>query len=104
MSELQTTLESDTWISCTWDEYIQMVKNPSYEKAKCYYHNGKLRIEMPPVGPDHANNNGIIMILVNLFALPKLYQWGYLSTVAIEEQVYKRVNRMLLTILGSGCS
>lgn len=71
MSELQTILPTDTWIDCTWDEYIQAIKNSAYEKAKCYYHNEQLRIEMPPVGPDRANNNGIIVILVNLFGIAK---------------------------------
>lgn len=71
MSELDTILPTDTWVDCTWDEYTQAIARPGYEKAKGYYHNGQLRIEMPPVGPDHANNNGIIVVLVNLFGIAK---------------------------------
>ena len=71
MNELQTILPTDTWIDCTWDEYIQVINNPAYEKAKCYYHNEQLRIEMPPVGPDHAKDNGIIALLINLFGIVK---------------------------------
>ncbi len=71
MSELQTILPTDAWVDCTWDEYIEAIDNPAYEKAKCYYYNEQLRIEMPPVGPDHANNNGILVLLVNLFGIAK---------------------------------
>jgi len=67
MSEIQTKLPTDTWVVATWDEYIQAVENPAYEKAKCYYHNGQMRIEMPPLGHDHACDNTIIIFAVNLF-------------------------------------
>lgn len=71
MSELQTQLPTDTWVDGTWEEYVQAIKELTYEKAKCYYHNGQFRIEMSPVGPDHADNNGIIVVLVNLFGIAK---------------------------------
>ncbi|RCJ14690.1 hypothetical protein A6S26_11375 [Nostoc sp. ATCC 43529] len=68
MSELQTPLVTDTWIKATWDEYIELIENPAYEKAKGYYHNEHMRIEMPPIGNDHASDHGIIMYAVYLFA------------------------------------
>ncbi|MDZ8086345.1 MAG: Uma2 family endonuclease [Nostoc sp. DedQUE12b] len=68
MSELQTQLATDSWITATWDEYIQIIENPDYEKAKGYYHNGQMRIEMPPIGNDHASDHTIIIFAVNLFA------------------------------------
>lgn len=71
MSELQTKLLTDTWVDCPWDEFIQVIEDPAYEKAKCYYHNGQLRIEMSPVGPNHSLDNGLIVILVNLFGIAK---------------------------------
>lgn len=71
MSELRTKLPTDTWVVASWDEYIQIIEDPTYEKAKGYYNNGQLRLEMPPVGPDHADNNGIVVILVNLFEIAK---------------------------------
>ncbi|MBW4611907.1 MAG: Uma2 family endonuclease [Desmonostoc vinosum HA7617-LM4] len=71
MSKLQTKLSSDTWLTATWDEYIQAIASPIYEKAKCYYHNGQMRIEMPPVGNDHASDHTIVIFTVNLFASVK---------------------------------
>ncbi|MFN6569746.1 Uma2 family endonuclease [Dendronalium sp. ChiSLP03b] len=68
MSEIQTQLLTDTWVTATWDEYVQVIENPAYEKAKGYYHNQHMRIEMPPVGNDHASDHTIILFAVNLFA------------------------------------
>jgi Uma2 family endonuclease len=68
MSQLQTKFPTDTWVVANWDEYIQVIENPAYEKAKGYYYNGQLRIEMPPVGNDHASDHSIVNHAVHLFA------------------------------------
>ena len=41
MKDLQTPIPTDTWVTATWDEYIQLVSNRIYDKAKCYYHQGQ---------------------------------------------------------------
>lgn len=71
MSTLHTQLLTDTWISATWEEYIQATENPDYQKAKFYYNQGKLRIEMPPLGHDHACDHTIITYAINLYAALK---------------------------------
>jgi Uma2 family endonuclease len=64
----RTTIPTDTWVVATWDEYIQAIEDPRLEKAKGYYHNGQMRIEMPPVGNDHASDHTVIIFAINLFA------------------------------------
>jgi len=71
MNKLQTKLPTDTWIVATWNDYIKIIADPAYEKTKGYYYDGQLRIEMPPVGPDHASDNTIILFVVNLFCTIK---------------------------------
>lgn len=71
MNELQIKLLTDTWFVATWDEYIEAIDAPRLEKAKGYYYDGHLRIEMPPVGFDHASDNGTIFFAVNLFCTLK---------------------------------
>lgn len=68
MSEPQSKLPTDTWVVATWHEYTQAIEDPAYEKAKGYYHNGQLRIEMTPLGHDHASDHTMIIFAVNLFA------------------------------------
>jgi len=71
MNTIQTKPPLDTWISATWEEYITAAENVELEKTKSYYHDGEFKIEMTPVGPDHAYDNGIIVILINLFGIEK---------------------------------
>jgi len=71
MTETPTKIPTDTWVNVPWEEYIQIVENPEYEKAKGYYHNGRMRIEMPPVGNDHASDHTIIINAASLFAAMK---------------------------------
>ena len=71
MTSMQTTLTTDIWVPATWEEYEQAIATPAYANAKGYYHNGQMRIEMSPVGANHADSNGIIGLLVNLFGIAK---------------------------------
>lgn len=71
MLELKTKIPSDTWVTATWEEYIEIVEDSAYQNAKSYYHNGQLRIEMNPLGHDHASDNTIISLAVNLFGIIK---------------------------------
>ncbi|MBD2093405.1 hypothetical protein H6F67_26525 [Microcoleus sp. FACHB-1515] len=71
MRSLQTQPLTDTWIAASWDEYLQLIENPAYDKAKGYYYRGHLRIEMLPVGLDHATDHSIIAFAINLFCVIK---------------------------------
>lgn len=33
MSQLQTKQPTYTWVAATWDEYIQIIEKPEYQKA-----------------------------------------------------------------------
>lgn len=67
MSPLPTKIPTDTWVSATWDDYIQISQDPVYVKSKGYYDNGQMRIETVGVGPDHASINTLIIFAINLF-------------------------------------
>lgn len=71
MNKTQIQLPTDTWIKATWEEYIQTIQDPTYQKAKVYYHKRKLRIEMSPLGNDHASDQTVIIGAVALFAATK---------------------------------
>jgi Uma2 family endonuclease len=68
MAAIQTPIKSDTWIETSWQDFIQATENPDYEKGKFYYYKGKLRIEMPPLGNDHARDHSIINSAINLYS------------------------------------
>jgi Uma2 family endonuclease len=71
MNKLQTKIPTDTWVTATWEEYVEAIEDPAYQKAKSYYHNHQLRIEMSPLGNQHANDHLVIIGAITLFTVLK---------------------------------
>lgn len=71
MTNLQTKIPTDTWVTASWDEYIQIIENPAYDKAKGYYYNGKMRIEMSALGNDHSLDHTLIILAASNYAAIK---------------------------------
>jgi Uma2 family endonuclease len=67
MHDLQTRPNTDTWIAISWDDYVRILEDPLYEKAKGYYYKEHMRLEMLPVSFDHGNDHVVIIFAVNLF-------------------------------------
>ena len=67
--KLRLKIPTDTWVTASWDDYVNATANSDYQKAKCYYYSGQLRIEMPPVGANHADDNNIVAVLISLFGV-----------------------------------
>ncbi len=65
-------IPADTWVQIAWEDYVALVDSPAYEKARCYYESGEMRIEMAPLGPSHARDNAILSKVVSLFATLKM--------------------------------
>lgn len=68
MSQLQAKVATDTWVNAAWDEYIKVSSDPAYEKAKGYYFNGRMRLEMSPLGLPHSRDHFIVIAAIALFA------------------------------------
>ena len=64
MSQLQAKLPTDTWVNATWDEYIKAIGNPIHEKAKGYYYNERMRLEMPPFGNPHSRDPALVIAVI----------------------------------------
>jgi len=100
MNELQTKLPTDIWIDFTWNDFSQLKQKPEYENAKCYFYNGQLRIEMPPVGSDHSRDNGIIVILVNQFAIAKKIPFNLLINCSYQKPGEREIQPDISYYLG----
>lgn len=68
MSPVQTQLPTDTWVTATWDEYLTALDDPIYSNARGYYFNGRMRLEMSPLGNPHSRDHFIISLAVGFFA------------------------------------
>ena len=71
MVAISEQLITDLWITANWDEYIGNIEHPASNKAKGYYHNGKYKIEMTPIGNDHSKDHSSIHTATSLFAIAK---------------------------------
>ncbi|WP_448570198.1 Uma2 family endonuclease [Trichothermofontia sp.] len=69
MVNLQTRLPTDSWVAASWEEYLQAIADPAYVTARGYYYHGHMRLEMSPVGHDHAADDGTLSLGVNLFGI-----------------------------------
>ncbi len=68
---IQTKIPTETWVAVSWDEYIQIIENPAYKKAKGYYYNGRMRIEMSALGNDHSLDHALVILAVSNYAAIK---------------------------------
>jgi Uma2 family endonuclease len=68
MVELKAKLVTDAWVPASWEDYLQTIADPTYEKAKGYYYQGHMRIEMAAVGCDHADDHTVIILAIGFFA------------------------------------
>ncbi|AFZ12419.1 protein of unknown function DUF820 [Crinalium epipsammum PCC 9333] len=64
-------LMTDTWVKASFDDLLALADDPKFADAKFYYNEGYLRIEMPPIGSIHSQDNNILTNVVNLFASVK---------------------------------
>ncbi len=71
MSNLQTQPLTETWVAMPWDDYVQAIADPAYEKAKSYYYKGHMRLETIPVSFDHGQDHVVIIFAVSLFTALK---------------------------------
>lgn len=69
MNQLQIKLPTDRWIDATWDDYLKAIAEPTLTKGKSYYYQNRLRLEMSPLGHDHAGDNTTIAVAINLFCI-----------------------------------
>ncbi|MEG3439303.1 Uma2 family endonuclease [Pannus brasiliensis CCIBt3594] len=73
MSQLQQEILADTWVKATWEEYLQAIEqvDRSGTYYKSYYSDGYYRLEMTPIGNDHACDHTIVVYTVNLYGTLK---------------------------------
>ncbi|WP_434686723.1 Uma2 family endonuclease [Pseudanabaena minima] len=66
--EVKPEIESDVWLKASWDKFLALTEEPSLDKARFYYDQNLMRIEMSPVGPIHAHENGVVYKVISIFA------------------------------------
>jgi Uma2 family endonuclease len=66
-----TTVQSDTWIEATWDDFLTFADDLTLVSGRFYYDDGFMRIEMSPLGAAHGQDNSILSSIIVLYAALK---------------------------------
>lgn len=62
---------TNIWVIGSWEEFIHLTDNSEYESGKFYYDQKYFKIEMPPIGSSHSQDNHIISNVISLYATAK---------------------------------
>ncbi|MGA9380082.1 MAG: Uma2 family endonuclease [Phormidium sp.] len=66
-----STFTTDIWVKASWEEFLELADNPEYEKARFYYHQGYMRVEMAALGFRHGRQNSLVANVITIFATLK---------------------------------
>jgi Uma2 family endonuclease len=66
-----TTVQTDTWIKATWEDFLTFADDPTLVSGRFYYDDGFMRIEMSPLGAAHGQDNSILSSIIVLYAALK---------------------------------
>ena len=91
MQQLETTISTDLWIKATWKEYLEAIKNFPENQGKSYYYNGYYRLEMTPIGNDHASDHAILIFAVSLYATLKNLAFNAKDNCSFRRSGYREV-------------
>jgi Uma2 family endonuclease len=69
MTTTQTQITLDTWIPAKWEDFLQIIDDPTNGKLKAYYYHHHMRLEMLPVGFDHSKDHSLLMMVIHLFGI-----------------------------------
>jgi len=98
---LSPNFTTDTWVKATWEEFIALADDPASEKGRFYYDRGKLRIEMSPLGLNHAEDNSIISTLVTLFCALKKIPYRELTNCSFTKPRLQQAQPDIAFYIGS---
>jgi Uma2 family endonuclease len=66
-----TTVQTDTWVKATWEDFLTFADDPTLVSGRFYYDDGFMRIEMSPLGAAHGQDNSILSSIIVLYAALK---------------------------------
>jgi Uma2 family endonuclease len=59
----------DAWRAIAWQDFIDLLERPEYQRCKAYYHNQKMWLETMPTGSDHAEAHAILIFMIGLYGM-----------------------------------
>jgi Uma2 family endonuclease len=101
MQQLETRGITDSWIKGSWEEYLAAINNFPENQGKSYYYNGYYRLEMTPIGFEHARDHHVVFLGVSLYAILKEIPFQGLPTCSYRKRGIREVQPDISYYLGS---
>lgn len=61
-------ISADEWMSASWAEFAASWDDPAFAKSQFYFFDHCMRIEMPPIGSLHGQNDFVVSGVVRFYA------------------------------------
>jgi Uma2 family endonuclease len=97
-----STFATDTWVKATWEEFLELADNPEYEKARFYYHQGYMRVEMAAIGSRHGRQNSLVANVITIFATLKDIEIVELTNASYRKEGLREFQPDSSFYIGSG--
>jgi len=76
----QVSVERQTWQTGSWETFLALSQQPTYQKAKAYYFRGAYQFVMGG-GANHGDINAVIFLLLNFYCtIRNLQNKAYVNT------------------------
>jgi Uma2 family endonuclease len=77
-----TNGQTDAWVKASWLEFMELTEDPNFAYAKFYFDHDLMRMEMTPIGPNHAHEDAIVSksigVMTGLKRIP-IYEYSNCS-------------------------
>lgn len=71
ITQPKPNLKTETWVDGSWEDYLKTLESIPAEQGKSYYYHQQYRIEMSPLGNNHASDHSLINYMISLYATLK---------------------------------
>ncbi len=97
-----STVPADTWVNADWDQFLTFADDPTLAGGKFYYDQGFMRIEMPPLGSAHGQDNSIVSTVIVLYAAIKRIPLKELTNTSFRKATLREAQPDIAVYIGEG--
>ena len=95
------TFIPNQWQTADWDTFVAIADDPAHEKAKCYYFESQMKVEIMGVGPNHAVDNTLLILAIGLFCMTRGIANRGLTNASYQKQNYSEAQPAISYYFGS---
>jgi Uma2 family endonuclease len=100
ITQPKPNLKTETWIDGSWEDYLTTLESIPNEKGKSYYYHQQYRIEMSPLGNNHASDHSLINYIISLYATLNSIELNSKDNCTFRKQKFREAQPDLAFYIG----